>query len=113
MRPDAEMDWRAFQYSTGGIQKRRIDLDFHGESVHVVGYWSAGIGDLNAEEYAESDNPMAWALAAWMRQRRGGRVELRLRLLDKVLRFVQDGMYRKLLLDTVRSYFTLNRVEQA
>jgi hypothetical protein len=56
---------------------------------------------------------MALALAAWMRQRRAGRVELRLRRLDKILRFVQDERYRRLLLDTVRSYFRLNRIEQA
>lgn len=137
MRPDAEMDWRVFEYNTGlmlqqgdpgvrvltfvfyhcrgtgGIRKRQFDLDFHGESIHQIGYWSVGIGDLNASEYAENDNPMAWALAAWMRQRRTGRAELRLRLLDKVLRFVQDGMYRKLLLDALRSYLSLSPAEQA
>jgi hypothetical protein len=71
------------------------------------------LGDLEAEAYAESDNPAAWALAAWMRQQRPGRVELRLRLVEKILRFVRDEEYRRLLLDAVRSYFTLSKAEQA
>jgi hypothetical protein len=62
---------------------------------------------------AASDNPAAWALAAWMRQRRPGRVELRLRLVEKILRFVRDENYRRLLLDAVRTYFTLSKAEQA
>lgn len=137
MRPDAEMDWRAFQYSAGlmlqrgrpdvrvltfvfyhyrgagGIRRREYRLEFYDELPHQMNYWTVGLGDLDAEEYAIRDNPMAWALAAWMRQRRAKRVELRLRLLDKVLRFVQDLTYRRLLLDTLRSYFALNSAEQA
>jgi hypothetical protein len=48
-----------------------------------------------------------------MRQRRGGRAELRLRLLGKILRFVRDEPYRRLLLDAVRSYFRLSDREKA
>src|SRR5207249_1712041 len=76
-------------------------------------YWTVGLGDLDAAEYAEVENPIAWGLAAWMRQPRPGRVELRLRLFEKIVRFVRDEAYRRLLLDTVRTYFTLDRAEQA
>jgi hypothetical protein len=77
------------------------------------GYWSVGLGDLDADQNAESENPAAWALASWMRQRRAGRVELRLRLLGKILRFVRDEPYRRLLLDAVRTYFRLSGRETA
>lgn len=96
----------------GGIQQQRHQLEFYGEVIHEVAYWTVGLGDLDADAYAASENPVAWALAAWMRQRRTGRVELRLRLIEKILRFVGDPEYRWLLLDAVRTYFRLNRTEQ-
>ena len=83
-------------------------MDFYGESLLEVGYWSVGLGDLEAERYADSDLPIAWALAAWMRQRRENRVHLRLRLQEKILRSVEDVPYRRLLLNAVRTYFKLN-----
>jgi hypothetical protein len=137
MLAEAEMGWRVLQYNAGlllreadprtrvltlvfyhcggvgGIREQTYGLDFYDHTVHQVLYWSVGLGDLEAETYVESDNPMAWALAAWMRQRPPGRVELRLRLVEKLLRFVRDESYRRLLLDTVRSYFKLSRAEQA
>jgi hypothetical protein len=133
----ADMGWRVLQYNAGlllreadpdarvltfvfyhcagvgGVQEQSHRLEFYDRTVHEVGYWSVGLGDLEAEAYAESQNPMAWALAAWMRQRREDRVELRLRLVEKLLRLVRDESYRRLLLDTVRTYFRLNRAEQA
>jgi hypothetical protein len=137
MQPEDDMGWRVLQYNagltlqqanpnarvltfvfyhyrgTGGIQRQRHWLDFYEEeSLLGVTYWSAGLGDLDVERYAESDNPMAWALAAWMRQRRRGRPALRVGLFDKILRRVQDQYYRWLLLDAVRTYFKLNRAEQ-
>ncbi len=137
MAKEADMDWRALQYNAGtllqrgspdarvltfvfyhcggagGIQKRRYALEFYGEPLLEVGYWSVGLGDLNAEEYAEKDNPMAWALASWMRKPRKGRVQLRLRLVGKILRFVREPRYRRLLLGTVRTYFTLSAAQKA
>jgi hypothetical protein len=132
-----EMGWRVLQYNAGltlqqansntrvltfvfyhcagagGVQEQSYRLEFRTRSVLEVGYWSVGLGELDAQTYAVSANPMAWALTAWMRQPRRGRVELRLRLLEKILRLVSDEIYRKLLLDAVRSYFKLNKVEQA
>jgi predicted LPLAT superfamily acyltransferase len=70
------------------------------------------LGDLEAEPYAAQENPMGWALASWMRQRRETRVELRLRLMEKILRFVRAEEYQELLLDTVQSYYRLSRAEQ-
>jgi murein L,D-transpeptidase YcbB/YkuD len=137
MKTDSEMGWRVLQYNagltlqqansnarvltfvfyhcrgTGGIRKQRHPLDFYGHSPLAVEYWSVGLGDLDAEPYADSQNPMAWALAAWMRQQRRERVELRLRLLGKILRFVRDEPYRHLLADAVSTYFKLSRTEQA
>lgn len=137
MRADAEMGWRVLQYNAGlllreahpgtrvltlvfyhcsgvgGIREQTYDLDFYDHNVHHVLYWSVGLGDLEAEAYAGSDNPMAWALAAWMRQQSQDRVELRLRLVEKLFRFVRDEAYRRLLLDAVRTYFRLSRAEQA
>ena len=137
MRADAEMDWRALQYNAGlllregnpgtrvltvvfyhcpgvgGIRKQRVDLDFYEEpSLLGLTYWSVGLGDLDAEPYAELENPMGWALASWMRQPRETRVELRLRLVEKILRFVRADEYQELLLDTVQSYYRLSRAEQ-
>ena len=71
-----------------------------------------GLGDLDAAEYSERDNPIAWALASWMQQERRGRPELRLRIQDKIIRLVRDEGYRRLLWDTVRTYFTLSASEQ-
>ena len=137
MWPDAAMDWRALQYNAGlllregnpgtrvltvvfyhcpgvgGIRKHRVDLEFYEEpSLLGLTYWSVGLGDLDAEPYAEQANPMGWALAAWMRQQRETRVELRLRLVEKILRLVRADEYQELLLDTVQSYYKLSRAEQ-
>jgi hypothetical protein len=98
---------------TGGIREERHSIDFYGHPILEVGYWSVGLGDLDAEQYAESDNPMGWALASWMRQRRKGRAELRLRLQQKILRAVTDSWYRRLLWDAIRTYFRLNPDEEA
>jgi hypothetical protein len=137
MRADTEMGWRVLQYNAGlllreadpaarvltfvfyhcagvgGIREQEFGLEFYERTVHGVGYWSVGLGDLDAEAYAGTDNPMAWALAAWMRQCAQGRVELRLRLVERLLRSVRDESYRRLLLDAIRTYFRLNRAEQA
>ncbi len=75
-------------------------------------FWTVGLGDLEVAEYAQTENPIAWALASWMRHPQSGRVELRLRLLAKIVRFVRDEAYRRLLLDSVQTYFTLDRSEQ-
>jgi hypothetical protein len=136
MRTDAEMDWRVFEYNAGlllregnprarvltvvfyhcpgagGIQERQFALDFFEKSLHQITYWSVGLGELPAEEYAARENPRGWALAAWMRQQREGRVELRLRLVDKILRRVQDTAYQGLLLDTLQTYYKLSGRER-
>jgi hypothetical protein len=137
MQPDAAMDWRALQYNAGlllregnpgtrvltvvfyhcpgvgGIRKHRVDLDFYEEpSLLGLTYWSVGLGDLDAEPYAQQENPMGWALASWMRTPRETRVELRLRLVEKILRFVRADEYQELLLNTVQSYYKLSRAEQ-
>jgi len=75
--------------------------------------YGVALGDLDAEQYAESDNPMARALASWMRQHRKGRAELRLRLQQRILKAVRDSWYRRLLWDTVRTYFRLNSAEES
>jgi hypothetical protein len=135
MRTAADMGWRVPQYNAGltlqqasagarvltivfyhcrgagGVREERHRLEFYGHSVLEAGYWSVGLGDLDADQYVESENPAAWALASWMHQRRAGRAELRLRLLAKILRFVREEPYRRLLLDAVRSYFRLSERE--
>jgi hypothetical protein len=55
---------------------------------------------------------MGWALASWMRQQREGRVELRLRLMEKILRFVRAEEYQELLFDTVQTYYRLSGMER-
>jgi predicted transposase/invertase (TIGR01784 family) len=136
MLPDPEMNWRVFKYNaglmlqedepearvlsvvfyhcagTGGIQERQVSFDFHGKGIHAVTYWSVGLGELEASEYAVRENPMGWALASWMRQQREKRVELRLQLMQKILRFVRVETYRELLLDTIQSYYRLSGPER-
>ncbi|MDQ2733143.1 MAG: hypothetical protein M3Y56_15935 [Armatimonadota bacterium] len=136
MQKDFQMGWRALQYNAGltlrqadpdarvltmvfyhckgvgGIQEQSFNLDYYGRSVLGVGYWSVGLGDLDAEEYIDKDNPMAWALASWMRQQPHGRAETRLKLQQKILTQVPDETYRGLLLDTVSTYYKLNKSEQ-
>jgi hypothetical protein len=136
MKAAADMGWRVLQYhaglllqqanpsarvltivfyhcrGTGGIREQNHRLEFGGRSMLEVGYWSVGLGDLDAAKYAESQNPIAWALASWMRQQRHGRAELRLSLLTRILRFVRDEPYRWLLLDAVRTYFKLGPAER-
>jgi hypothetical protein len=96
----------------GGIGKRRYALEFYGHEPLAVEYWSVGLGELDAESFTSFDNPMAGALAAWMRQKPARRVEQRLRLQARILGRVADRGYRRLLLDTVRSYYRLSRSEQ-
>ena len=79
----------------------------HGKSLNTVTYWSVGLGELDAESYAERDNPMGWALVSWMRRQREQRVELRLQVVDRILRWVRDEEYRGLLFDTVQTYYRL------
>jgi predicted transposase/invertase (TIGR01784 family) len=136
MTTDDDMDWRVFEYNTGlllqeghpgtrvltivfyhcpgteGIRERQFALDFYEKSLHQITYWSVGLGELEAEAYAAADNPMGWALASWMRQEREGRVELRLSMIEKILRFVRDTEYQGLLLDTVQTYYKLSMSEQ-
>jgi len=136
MAPDPTMDWRVLEYNAGlllreghpgtrvltvvfyhcagagGIQELRASLDFYGREVHGVTYWSVGLGELEAAEYAERSNPMGWALASWMRKLREHRVELRLRLIEKILQFVRREEYRELLLDTVQTYYRLSGAER-
>jgi hypothetical protein len=97
---------------TGGIQERQAIFDFHGKGIHTVTYCSVGLGELEATEYAQRENPMGWALASWMRQKRESRVELRLQLIQKILRFVRAETYRGLLLDTIQTYYKLSRRER-
>src|SRR2546425_366078 len=96
----------------GGVQERQFSLDFFEKTLHQITYWSVGLGELAAEEYAAQDNPMGWALASWMRQQREGRVELRLRLVDKILRRVRNTAYQELLLDTLQTYYRLSGKER-
>lgn len=136
MKPDPEMDERVLEYNAGlwlreggrrtrvltvvfyhcagagGIQQRRAVLDFYETELSTVTYWSVGLGELEAAEYAEQANPMGWALASWMRQRRADRVELRLRLMEKILGFVRGEEYQELLLDTVQTYYRLSGSER-
>jgi hypothetical protein len=131
-----DMDWRVFEYNAGlllreghpgtrvltivfyhcpgneGIRERQFSLDFYEKSLHQITYWSVGLGELEAEAYAETDNPMGWALASWMRQQREQRVELRLHLIEKILRFVRDAAYQDLLLDAVQTYYRLSQRER-
>jgi hypothetical protein len=136
MRTEADIGWRVLQHNAGlvlqqanpnarvvtivfyhcrgagGIQEQRHRLEFCGRSLLEVGYWSVGLGDLEAAQYSTSENPIAWALTSWMRQQRQGRAELRLCLLTRILSSVRDEPYRWLLMDAVRTYFKLNPVEQ-
>jgi hypothetical protein len=87
-------------------------LDFYGKSVHGVTYWSVGLGELEAEAYADLDNPMGWALASWMGQQRESRVELRVRLVERIVRLVKAETYQELLLDAIRTYYKLSGAER-
>ncbi|HET6386834.1 MAG TPA: hypothetical protein VFJ58_25880 [Armatimonadota bacterium] len=137
MRADSDMGWRALQYNAGltlrsgrsdtrvltmvfyhcagmgGIQRKEYRLDFYDSYTLGVGYWSVGLGDLEARDYVDRDNPMAWALASWMRHTGFSRPELRLTLQEKILRRVHDDEYREALLGAVQEYFTLNEKERA
>jgi hypothetical protein len=136
MRAEPDIGWRMLQYNAGlllqqahpdtrvlsfvfyhcagagEIREQIHRLEFYGHTIHEVKYWTVGLGDLDAAEYAQTENPIAWALASWMRHPQSSRVELRLQLLAKIVRFVRDRAYRRILLDAVRTYFTLNRAEQ-
>jgi hypothetical protein len=136
MQAEPDIGWRMLQYNAGlllqqahpdtrvlsfvfyhgagagAIREQIHGLEFYGHTIHQVKFWTVALGDLDAAEYAESENPIAWAPASWMRQPQSARVELRLQLLAKIVRFVRDEAYRRLLLDAVRTYFTLNRAEQ-
>jgi hypothetical protein len=75
----------------GGIREQRHCLEFHGHSPLTAEHWSVGLGDLDAEQYGESEiaglpprGGATRALAAWMRQQPPGHLELRLRLLTKI-----------------------------
>jgi hypothetical protein len=87
-------------------------MDYYGKSLHHVTYWSVGLGELAAEEYAEGDNPMGWALTSWMRQQQQDRVELRVRVIEKILRFVREAPYQELLFDAVQTYYRLSGTER-
>jgi len=136
MEPDAEMDWRVLQYNAGlllqegnpearvltvvfyhcrgggAIRKRQHRQEFYDDTILEVGYWVVGLGELDAERYLESDNPMGWALASWMGKPRQGRAEQRLRLQERILRSVGDEYYQRLLLDAVQTYYRLRPTEQ-
>jgi len=135
-RTDREMDRRALRYNAGltlqrdapnvpvvtvvfyhckgapGVHYHWCPQEFYGQTTLGVGYWSVGLGEMDAREYAEKDNPMAWALASWMRQPRRGRARLRLRLQERIIRSVEEETYRDVLLETVRTQFHLSERDE-
>jgi hypothetical protein len=137
MEADPAIGWRVLQYNAGltlqqanpnarvltfvfyhcrgggGVRRARHELEFYGEPTLGVGYWNIGLGELDARRYAEQPNPMAWALASWMRQQRRGRALFRIRLQERIIRSVTDEHYRWMLLNTVRTYFWLSPEEAA
>lgn len=137
MRPAPDLGARALQYNAALwlqvpqpntpvlYRKRRVPvelqrvpalLDPTGAAAVVEDegqYSSFQVRLLQADAFAEHDNPMAWGLAGWMRQPSSGRAEQRLRLQDRILRKVREEPYRRLLLDAVRTYFTLSPAEEA
>src|SRR5207244_2447127 len=81
MRTGSDIGWRIMQYNAGlvlqqgnpdsrvlsfvfyhcrgagDIQRQRYEQEFYDYELLGVSYWSVGLGELDAEQYAASENP--------------------------------------------------------
>jgi hypothetical protein len=98
---------------SGGLVRESYERGLFGRHHLSFAFECVGLPDLPGEEYAQSDNPLAYALAALMRVPPGlDRVAWKLRCLQGILRYERNRARREVLAVCVNRYLPLNDDEQ-
>jgi hypothetical protein len=93
-----------------GVQER-VEF-FHELDVCKFKYLFIGLSALNAEDYLKSDNPLAIAYSALMKQKKGQKVECTLEAMRKLASAKLSDQERFMLLQCVETYSDLNENER-
>jgi hypothetical protein len=96
----------------GGLGKSRYREGAFDESTVTFTYWRIGIPDLPAESYLQSENPLAYGLAALMRPEALRRAELKVECLLRIARALVDEARTVLLTNCVETYLQLGEEQQ-
>lgn len=92
-------------------QEQYTEVVFGHQSL-IYQYKVVGLPGLQADDYLESDNPLAPALGALMKPSRLGKVTQKYRSLVKMVRSGVDEARLTLLTNVVEQYLKLNGAEQ-
>jgi hypothetical protein len=97
----------------GGWGTEVYEQSLFGKQVLRFEYWRVGVSDLPAEEYLQSNNPLAYGLAALMRPGERHPAELKVECLLRIARALMDEARKALLVNCVETYLQLDAREQA
>ena len=98
---------------TGGITHETYEETLFGENILAFNYAAIGLPELQADEYLESDNPLAPALSALMRPLQLGRATQKFVSLQRIINSPIDEARQVLLTNIVETYLTLSADEEA
>ena len=96
---------------TGGITYETYVESLFEKDILTFEYAAVGLPELKAEDYIESDNPLAPALSALMQPLALGRAAQKLVSLQQVLSSGVDEARRVLLTNLIETYLTLSTEE--
>lgn len=98
---------------TGGITHETYQESLFGENILNFQYAAIGLPELQADEYLDSDNPLAPALSALMKPSALGRAAQKLVSLQRILVSPVDEARKVLLTNIIETYLKLSAEEEA
>ncbi len=98
---------------TGGITYETYVESLFEKDILTFEYAAVGLPELKAEDYIESDNPLAPALSALMQPLSLGRAAQKLVSLQQVISSGVDEARQVLLTNLIETYLTLNTDEES
>ena len=97
---------------TGGITHETHTESLFGSDIMTFEYAAVGLPELQADDYLQSDNPLAPALTALMQASRQGRPRQKQVSLQQVAVSAVDEARKYLLTNLIETYLTLDTAEQ-
>ncbi len=98
---------------TGGITQETYTESLFGANILMFTYAAIGLPELQADDYLQSDNPLAPALSALMKPASLGRAAQKIASLQRIIHSPVDEARQVLLTNVIETYLTLNGEEQA
>ena len=96
----------------GGLDRPTHREEVLGDEVDVFRYWRIGLPKLDGASYVGLANPLAPALAALMKPGSPARARWKLECMAALRRIRVDEARRRLLVDCIETYLTLNAREE-